>query len=399
MTAPLTGTVGYRYDRLSHRTHLIYPDGRVVSYLYSDLGQMASLTDWAAQTTSFDYDAAGQPLTTTRPNGIATGYLYDTAHRLTGLSHVGISGPAGVYTYTRDALGHVSQAQEWAALQGAPELQASLSASRGSVASGAVSPSGARGSVTGLVGGSAALAFTRAQITAADTLSTSQQSLTYAYDALYRVLDVTYAGGDHFHYAYDAVGNVLTRTQTVLGVATVTTYTYNAANQLVTAKTDGEPIVWHYTYDANGSLLEVTPDGSPAAGATRYTYNASLQLVAVEQHDGSAYAVVSQMLYDGLGQRRQVTAWAGGVSATTTYAVDSQQGSAVLAATSAGQTTFYLHGPNGPLAELTVSWGYYLADGQGTARQLSDASGAITLQRRYTPWGEVLDQQGRGTFA
>jgi RHS repeat-associated protein len=72
---------------------------------------------------------------------------------------------------------------------------------------------------------------------------------------------------------------------------------------------------------------------------------------------------------------------------------------AVLAATTAGQTTFYVHGPRGPLAELTASWGFYLPDGQGTARQLADASGSITLVRRYTPWGEILQQAGTGNFA
>jgi YD repeat-containing protein len=125
---------------------------------------------------------------------------------------------------------------------------------------------------------------------------------------------------------------VLTRTQTVLSVMVVTTYTYNAANQLVTAKSDNSPTVWHYAYDQNGSLTDVTPDGSPGSGALRYTCNAALQLVQVERHDDSDYELVSEMLYDGLGQRRQMTAWEGGLSATTTYAVDSQRGGAVLAA-------------------------------------------------------------------
>jgi hypothetical protein len=97
--------------------------------------------------------------------------------------------------------------------------------------------------------------------------------------------------------------------------------------------------------------------------------------VQVERHDGSDYELVSEMLYDGLGQRRQMTAWESGLSATTSYAVDGQRGGAVLAATTAGQTTFYVHGPSGPLAELTTSWGFYLADGQGTTRQLADTPG------------------------
>jgi YD repeat-containing protein len=52
------------------------------------------------------------------------------------------------------------------------------------------------------------------------------QAITHTYDALYRATDVLYADGTHFQYAYDAAGNVLTRTQTVLSVMVVTTYTY-----------------------------------------------------------------------------------------------------------------------------------------------------------------------------
>ncbi len=57
------------------------------------------------------------------------------------------------------------------------------------------------------------------------------------------------------------------------------------------------------------------------------------------------------------------------------------------------------HDPPLPLAEPTSSWGYYLPDGQATVRQLADGAGGVTLLRRYTPWGETLEQQGTGTFA
>jgi len=57
-------------------------------------------------------------------------------------------------------------------------------------------------------------------------------TITYTYDALYRVTDVVYSTGEEFHYQYDSVGNVLQYTRTVSGQTVVTTYTYNEANQL-----------------------------------------------------------------------------------------------------------------------------------------------------------------------
>lgn len=181
VTAPLTGTVAYRYDRLGSRTHLAYPDGNVVTTTYTALNQVSGLTDWAAQTTGYQYDAAGRPLTTTLPNGITTAYRYDTAHRLLGLGHTTITGTVANYTHTLDARGNWQVAQEDLLAPGA-----------GSITQTAV--------------------------------------LSYSYDAFYRATEVLYADGTQFQCAYDAGGNVLTRTRTVLSVTVVTTYTYNAAS-------------------------------------------------------------------------------------------------------------------------------------------------------------------------
>lgn len=112
-------------------------------------------------------------------------------------------------------------------------------------------------------------------------------TITYVYDPLYRLTGATYSDGTEFAYEYDPVGNVLTRTQTIAAVESVTTYAYDAANQLETAQTSGESTVWYYTYDNNGSLTEITPNGAtPANGARRYTYNAVRQLIRAEQRDG-----------------------------------------------------------------------------------------------------------------
>ncbi len=143
--------------------------------------------------------------------------------------------------------------------------------------------------------------------------------------------------------------------------------------------------------------MGITPNGlAPANGAKRYSYDTAGQLVTAEHHDGSAYQVVSEMAYDGLRQRWQVIAWSGGISTTTTYAVDPAQGGVVLAATASSQTTVYVHGLAGPLAELTASWGYFLPDGLGSVRQLVDSSGGVTLAKSYEPYGEQLSSSGTG---
>ena len=156
------------------------------------------------------------------------------------------------------------------------------------------------------------------------TYTTNTQVITaqYRYDPLNRPISVTYSGADSYSFAYDydKVGNRTAQTRTITSTV-VTTYTYDATNQLVTAKASSDATVWYYAYDANGNLREMTPNGTnPANGAIRYSYDAANQLNKVETHNGSAYSVLAQMAYDGLGNRAQLVGWVSGVPYTTTYA-------------------------------------------------------------------------------
>ncbi len=218
---------------------------------------------------------------------------------------------------------------------------------------------------------------------------TTSLTIDYTYDPLNRLTSATYSDGRSFGYTYDAAGNVLELGQN-LGPGTVTTaYTYNTANELITAQVDST--TWNYTYDANGSLTEVLPNGNPEDGAKRYTYNAAGNLVQVEAHNGSAWDVQAEMDYNGLGQRLSMDA--AGVIAY--YVMD---GDRPLTAESGGNNTFYLYGL-GAIGEKTNEWAYSLPDGTNTPRQLTDIQGEITLSARYTPWGDSLELHGTGNFS
>ena len=154
-------------------------------------------------------------------------------------------------------------------------------------------------------------------------------------------------------------------------------------------------VTWQYDYDGNGSLIESTPAGGNLTGASRYTYNIAGFLVAVENHDGTDWQDQAQMVYDGLGDRLSMTAWAGGESATTQYELE---GGRVLTAIAGDLTTTYLYGM-GPVAELTDAWAYSLPDGTNTQRQLTDTAGEVSLMSSYTPWGDTLTSYGSGSFS
>ena len=223
-----------------------------------------------------------------------------------------------------------------------------------------------------------------------DPLSTPTLPLTidYTYDALHRLKSAEYSDGRSFNYTYDANGNTLEASADLGTGAITTTYTYDAASQLVTAQADST--TWHYEYDANGSLTQVLPNGAETSGAKRYTYNAAGYLTQVESHNGTGWTSQAEMSYNGLGVR--LTSSASGV--TTQYASDGQM---PLTITSGGNTTTVLYGL-GPIAEKTDVWNYVLNDGINIPRQLTDMAGEVTLSVRYNPWGKPIETSGTGNF-
>ena len=73
-------------------------------------------------------------------------------------------------------------------------------------------------------------------------------------------------------------------------------------------------------------------------------------------------------------------------------------GDSPLTAETGGNDTYYLYGL-GVIGEKTTAQNFSLPDGLNTPRQLSNASGAITLSVRYTQWGDTLELNGTGNFA
>ena len=73
---------------------------------------------------------------------------------------------------------------------------------------------------------------------------------SYLYDNLDRLTQVTYPGGEQVTYAYDPMGN---RTSLVSTVSGSTSYTYDAADRLLTAGATG------FTWDNNGRMQRAKP--------------------------------------------------------------------------------------------------------------------------------------------
>jgi YD repeat-containing protein len=249
-------TIGYQYDADSNLTELDYPSGERVLYGYDDAGKLTSVTaknqGQPDQVTTYAYDSTtGLLASDTLPNNVQALYTYDSNGNLVGILNQQTSTHNLIlqYQYTLDAAGRQTLAVM-------------------------TTPSG----------------------------STAQ---AYAYDAMDRLIQVTYSNTATIdpsdkvvQYTYDGNGNRLTETTYANGIAAgatqTLTYVYNTENQLLSI-TDQNGIVQDaYAYDWRGNEIEqVTPTAT-----TIYTYNS--QNLLTDFSDGTN---VVQYSYDGAGRR------------------------------------------------------------------------------------------------
>lgn len=177
-----------------------------------------------------------------------------------------------------------------------------------------------------------------------------------------------------FGYTYDGTGN-RTSEQTASGT---TSYGYVALNRLTNASyPDGTSV--SYAYDPTGNRTTMTTAGT----TTTYTYNAGDELLSPGSETDT---------WDANG--RLATKKSG--ATTTSYLQDLQTALPfVLAATTGGESTEYVYGKR--LLEQVEPDGshlFYHADALGSARVLTDDSGAVVATYDYDAFGAVRSQSG-----
>jgi YD repeat-containing protein len=385
---PLTGAVPLTVTFTNTTT------GQVTSYEWS-YGDEITSTE-SAVTHTHAYTAAGVytvSLEATGPGGsdtlTRTNYITAYAPPVAGFTGTPLTGIAPLtVTFTNTTTGEVTD-HEWKYGDGITSTESAVTHTHAYTATGAYTVS-----LTAIgPGGSDVLTRTNyITVTSAGTYTTTV--ITYTYDALNRLTRAEYSDGAFYEYTYDAAGNATVVVDCVTTTVT-TTYSYNAASRLVTATSSADSTVWWYTFDNRGHLTRQTPNGTdPADGEIRYTWNDAGQMVEVERYTSGAYETLATAAYDGLGQRRRLTMWAGGEAVTTTYALDAVS-RRVLAATTLTDTRIYLYG-RAPIGEYGTEWVHYLSDGQGSVRQLTDAGGDVVLYRRFKPYGELWEEEGSG---
>lgn len=417
-TDPLGHATSFTVDALGRNASLT-EDGRTQQWSYNADGTLASATDFAGRTTSFGYDADGRGIGIDYPAGTpdisythdaagnvvsmtdglgTTQYAYDALNRLRSRTRAGRS-----VGYSYDALGRTSQINYWGqgAVQYGYDAASRLTSltpwgasatsytyrSTGQLATQTRSNGVATtydydsaGRLIGMLHAAGATTIQQLQYTLDANGNRTQMRdndgiSAFSYDALNRLTNASYpaiSGGPsagNVPYAFDPAGN-----RTGEGA---TSYEYDAANRISSPG---------YSYDANGNLLN--------DGTTSYEYDAANRLIKTVK-DGST----TTYGYDGNGNLIRETA--NGV--TTDFVLDERGPLPTILGEirSDGTELRYAYGPEGVTAQKTVTGAsqaiaYPLLDSLGSVRQLTNASGAVTLSRSYDAFGAIRHANGAG---
>lgn len=327
-TDPDGSVIRYAYDAAGNRISTTASAG-TVAYTFDALNRLATVTDADGKATSYEYDAVGRLSRTTLPNGLTENRSYDVVNHLTEISTVSAGGGVADLRYTLDAAGETTGLQE---LNG--------------------------------------------------------RNVRYSYDLLGRLVreqaDDPVLAPRTIDYVYDAVGNRLTRDDSIEGL---TSYLYDANDRVLTTTLAGQTT--QYTYDKNGNNLSRVKN---AVDQVFNHFDARNRLIAAEATDAAGTHHL-QYGYNSAGIR--VAAIADGVETRSLIDTSGTYPQVVLEYRPSGLVVAsYVRGIDLISQKSAGATLYTGADELGTTRFLTDALGVVTDRYLYDSFGRLLQHSG-----
>jgi RHS repeat-associated protein len=272
----------YAYNAVGNLVTLTYPNGKAARYEYDAVNQLTKVTDWAERVTGYSYDTNGRLIKVERPNGTNMARIYNAAGQLVQQKDVANNGEIiSQFDFSYDVAGNITEEKFTPTPEQFPlpsVLMTYSTANRLDTYSGKTVPYDADGNMK--------------KIPLADTLTAasfdSRNRLTqvgntaYGYDAENQRIAV-----DTTRYVINPQAVL---SQTLVKTApdgTPTYYVYGLG--LIGEETNGAYQTYHY--DLRGSTVALT-DASGVV-VDRFQYSAFAQLV---NHEGSSD---TPFLYNG----------------------------------------------------------------------------------------------------
>jgi RHS repeat-associated protein len=357
-------TTSFSYDANGNPTAIAAPLSRDTANLFDALNRLNQVTDPATGVTNLTYDANDHVLSVKDPTNLTTSYQYDGFGEVTQTA----SPASGTSTNTYDSGGNLSTAIDARSVGGTYSYDA-------------------LNRVTQVAFGDQTIAY------AYDTGTNGKGRLTGASDASHSM-----------SWQYDAQGRITNRTQIVAGVTLSTSYAYSSGNLTTLTTSSGQSVTYSYTnhqitgVSINGTSLLNTvhydpfgpphawswgngstetrlrdTDGNPnqftALESTSYTVDSGFRLVAVSNASNAnlswtdSYDSLDRMTgasetaqtlswtYDGDGNRLSQGGAPGPGYAATSLTMTYNHRGRLLTAAPAGVTTTYTYNALGQRIE------------------------------------------------
>ncbi|MCW3842175.1 DUF6531 domain-containing protein [Micromonospora yasonensis] len=376
VTDPRGNSTTVAYDSSDRPVTATDPLGKPATQTYDLLGRVVSATDRRGKTTVTEYDALGRTTfvgygATAGPNYESTKrFGYDTLDRLTTIDDsaggvislawndldqvTSVTSPAGTIGYSYDAAGR----RAGMTVPGQPAISYEYDPS---------------GLIERITQGGTTATWHRDAAGRTDRVEQAGVITRYAYDAASQLTGMSYESGGgvpigNLGYAYDAAGRVADLSGSLAHVTIPSTgppASYDAANRLTTR---GDRT---FSYDDEGNL---TGDG-----VLGYTWNARGELAGV-----TGPGLAATYGYDAAGRLASRTA--GGTTTGFLYdgpnLIREQAGASFADRLTAGlDQTLVRTDADGARVPIT--------DALGSVLGLADATGTLTTQYAYDPFGAV----------
>ncbi|MFX3661414.1 MAG: toxin C-terminal domain-containing protein, partial [Ectobacillus sp.] len=376
---PDNTTVSNRYDNLNRLISIFYNDVKQFDLEYDLNDNITKIMQTNGPINTFAYDLNNRLVSETE--GVnKTSYSYDENSNLTGLSIQGGSQTNFIYN-SLDLIRSILKDNLTVAnyIYNESRQVASIYFANGTYTSFAYNGANQLVSLTNYnVNGIVMERFLYAYAPNGNIISvqTTKGTINYQYDQLNQLTQETLLDGTIISYEYDAVGNRTRKTVTKGTTSTITTYTYNQADQVISVNSQ------QYLYDLNGNLVD--------NGENIFTYNPENRLIEVKAKVTGN--LLASYTYDYKGRRKTMTTSNG----TVTFHYDHRDN--VIYETDQNGTILVEYTwdhENRPVSMIKSGLTYYYhINGHGDVLALTDKDGNIVASYTYDAWGNIISKTG-----
>lgn len=271
--------IKYEYDAAGNNTKVIYPNGTSVQYIYDMSGNMIKAVYPEDTEYHYDYDSVSNLIKLTYPDGTEESFEYDNNNNLIGA----VDKKGNKIIYSIDTIN---------------ETTGKITDSYGNIISYGFDENGRVNDITKSQGEKQDYIYNEAGNITSITDKAGNVT-TYDYNEWGELLSETDPNGNRTEYRYDDVGNCIEK---ALPTGLDISYTYDDNYNVTKVETEvqGRRIYESYTYDAMGNILTYT---DTMGRVTNYTYDC---LNRIESEKG-ADDILIEYGYDNMGNLNKVS--------------------------------------------------------------------------------------------